>query len=87
MRTTIDIDAVLLKRLRDEAHRRGIPFKQMLAATLQRGLDARGEARRRYRCPTHSLGGPSEVGALDKALRVAEELHDEKRGYAPKSRR
>jgi hypothetical protein len=75
MRTTIDLDPQLLKRLRDEAHRRGVPFKQLLAATLRRGLEETARPRARYRCPTHSLGATVGV-SLDSALRVAEGLHD-----------
>ena len=77
MRTTVDIDPHLLKRLRDEAHRRGVPFKQLLTAILRRGLDDRTEPRRRYRMPSHSLGAPSAELDLDKALRVAARLQDE----------
>lgn len=75
MRTTIDLDPQLLKRLRDEAHRRGVPFKQLLAATLRRGLEETGRPRARYRCPTHSLGSAIGV-SLDSALRIAEGLND-----------
>ena len=75
MRTTIDLDPQLLKRLRDEAHRRGVPFKQLLAATLRRGLDETARPRARYRCPTFSLGSSPGL-ALDSALRVAEGLSD-----------
>jgi hypothetical protein len=77
MRTTIDIDPHLLKRLRDEAHRRGVPFKEVLTATLRRGLDAgsRG-SRRRYRCPTYAMGSPADVLNLDRALTLAAGLED-----------
>lgn len=79
MRTTVDIDAHLLKRLRAEAGRRGVSFKQALAAALRRGLDAehtqaRGKA---YRAPVHAMGAPMPGVNLDKALAHAAELEDE----------
>jgi hypothetical protein len=77
MRTTVDLDPHLLKRLRDEAHRRGVPFKQLLTTVLQRGLDEGAAPRRRYRCPAYSLGA-ADAASLDKALRVAEQLQDER---------
>ncbi|MEO7085783.1 MAG: DUF2191 domain-containing protein [Gemmatimonadaceae bacterium] len=76
MRTTIDLDPHLLQRLRDEAHRRGIPFKQLLAATLRRGLDEAARPRGRYRCPTHAMGASRVDVGLDSALRVPDVLND-----------
>ena len=78
MRTTIDIDPHLLKRLRDEAHRRGVPFKTLLMTVLRRGLDdAPAARRRRYRCPTFAMGEPPRLSDLDKALQLASRLEDE----------
>jgi hypothetical protein len=77
MRTTVDIEPSLLRRLRDEAHRRGIPFKEMLTTIIQRGLDGRREPERRFRTPTFAMGDPGQKLNLAKALRVAEELHDD----------
>jgi hypothetical protein len=39
MRTTVDLDDTLLKRLRDEAHREGVPFRALLHRVIQRGLE------------------------------------------------
>jgi hypothetical protein len=75
MRTTIDLDPYLLKRLRDEAHRQGIPFKQLLTAVLRRGLDT-ATPRSRYHLPTYSMGAPVRLD-LDKALAIAGALEDE----------
>ena len=78
MRTTVDIDEGLLKRLRDEAHRRGVPFKQLLNRVLRRGIDPAPARRAKpYRCPTFDLGKPSPTVHLDKALRLAGVLEDE----------
>ncbi|HET7038393.1 MAG TPA: hypothetical protein VFH97_00815 [Gemmatimonadales bacterium] len=75
MRTTVDIDAHLLKRLRAEAHRRGISFKELLNRALHRGLDERSKsAARPYRCPTFAMGAP--LRSLDKALALADALED-----------
>jgi hypothetical protein len=75
MRTTIDLDGHLLRRLREEAHRQGIPFKQLLTAVLRRGLDA-SAPRSRYRLPTFAMGSPGNLD-LNKALAIAGALEDE----------
>ena len=75
MRTTIDLDPHLIRRLREEAHRQGIPFKQLLTAVLRRGLDA-GPSRTRYRVPTFAMGSPGTLD-LDKVLAIAGALEDE----------
>lgn len=77
MRTTVDIEPTLLKRLRDEAHRRGIPFKELLTTVIRRGLDDRREPARRFRTPTFAMGDPEPRVDLRKALRVAESLQDD----------
>jgi hypothetical protein len=78
MRTTVDLDPHLLKRLRAEAHRRGIPFKELLTTILQRGLEDRpAGSRARYRCPTYAMGEPLASLNLDKALNIAAALEDQ----------
>ena len=47
MRTTIDLDPHLLKRLRDEAHHRNVSLKDLLTSVLQRGLEALPKVARR----------------------------------------
>ncbi|MGH7636894.1 MAG: hypothetical protein ACREOK_04515 [Gemmatimonadaceae bacterium] len=76
MRTTVDLDATLLKRLRIEARRRGVTVKELLATLLRRGLDEKVSPTRRYRCPSFSMGNPAGVN-LDKALSVAAGLEDD----------
>lgn len=75
MRTTVDLDPHLLRRLRLEARALGVPFKQMLTTVVRRGLEER-PARRRYRCPSFSMGDPHPPG-FDKALTIAARLEDE----------
>lgn len=78
MRTTVDLDHHLLKRLRAEAHRRGIPFKALLNRVLRRGLEETPPARTKpVRAPTFAMGTP--LRALDKALALADTLEDEER--------
>lgn len=76
MRTTVDLDPHLLRRLRDEAHRRGVPFKDLLNGVVRIGLDERPAPRGKgYRCPAFSMGAP--LRSLDKALAVADALEED----------
>lgn len=75
MRTTVDLDPALLKRLRIEARQRGVTVKELLATLLRRGLDDRPAPRKRYRMPRHALGIPRIDP--DKALHHAAALEDE----------
>jgi hypothetical protein len=75
MRTTVDLDADLLERLRIEATRRRIPFKTLLNSVIRSGL-ASNAARRvaTYDVPTFAMGAVRDGLDLDKALRLADEL-------------
>ena len=73
MRTTVDLDASVLKRLRVEARRRGVTVKELLSTLLRRGLDER-PARKRFRVRSFAMGPASF--SIDKALQVAGELED-----------
>ena len=75
MRTTVDIETALLKRLRDEAHRQGVSFKEFLNRTLRRGLEAPTGTSEPYLCPSFSMGAP--LRPLDKALSLADSPEDE----------
>jgi hypothetical protein len=44
MSTTVDIEPQLLKRLRIEARRRGVSFKDLLHGLLRRGLEDRPQS-------------------------------------------
>lgn len=67
MRTTVDLDADFLQKLRREAERTRVPFKQLLNATLRAGL-AKPSARQpgAYVLPTFAMGSPRFD--LDKAM-------------------
>lgn len=76
MRTTVDIEPGLLRRLRAEAHRQGIAMKELLNRVLRRGLDERPPTRSKpYRCPTFAMGAP--LRPLDKALALADALEEQ----------
>jgi hypothetical protein len=62
-------------RLRDEAHRQGVPFKELLNRAVRRGVEAPAAERDPYRCPTFALGAP--LRPLDRALALADSLEDE----------
>jgi hypothetical protein len=77
MRTTVDIEASLLKRLRVAARSKGFTVKEYLAVVLERGLEELPEKRGRFRLPTFSMGQPRHGIDLDKSLRLAGEMEDE----------
>ena len=78
MRTTVDIDDDLLKRLRREAHHRGIRFKHLLNRVLRQGLDAPpATAAEPFECQSFAMGQAARSINLDKAMRVADSLEDE----------
>lgn len=75
MRTTVDIEAPLLKRLRVEAKRRGVSFKDLLQGLIRRGLQELPANRAPYRVPARAMGTPEM--RLDKALGLAAALEDD----------
>ncbi len=78
MRTTIDLDDALLQRLRDKAHREGVPFKALLHRVILRGLDDAPSVRpKRYEPPSYSMGPIREGFDLVKARWIADDLEDE----------
>jgi len=58
MRTTLTLDPILAKKLKDLAHRRGQSFKQTLNEVVSRGLAAqeRRPTGTRYRVEPHHGG-------------------------------
>ncbi len=78
MRTTIDLDDVLLTRLRDEAHREGVSFRALLHRVILRGLEAPAPPRDIvYEAPSFAMGQVREGINLVKALQLAGDLEDE----------
>jgi hypothetical protein len=76
MRTTVDIELPLLKRLRAEAQRRGISVKDLLQGLIRRGLQ-RSADQGPYRAPSFAMGAPNRSMNLDKALGMASSLEDD----------
>ena len=74
MRTTVDLEAGLLKRLRVEARRRGVSVKELLGMLVRRGLDEKTKGRKPFRQRTFSMGKP--MFNVDKALQFAGQLED-----------
>jgi len=80
MRTTVDIDDTLLQRLRDDAHRLGVPFRTLLHRVLHRGLEAETTPNETvYRTPSVQLGQVREGVNLVKALQLSAALEDDER--------
>jgi len=78
MRTTIDLDDSLLRRLRKAAHEQGVSFRALLHRVIQRGLDdVAHDTEGRYEMPTYRLGRVREGVDLVKALDLAAALEDE----------
>lgn len=85
MRTTVDIEQDLLTLLRDEAHRQGVPFKELLNRLLRRGLETPAPDLPPYQCPEFAMGEP--LRPLSKALALADSLDDEERSRKMSLRR
>jgi hypothetical protein len=78
MRTTLNIDDDLLRRLRRESERTRTPLGATVNEALRLGLERLHpeSAPAPYRCPTFAMGFPP-LEDLDKALRLAARLEDE----------
>jgi hypothetical protein len=78
MRTTIDLDPELLSRLREAAHRDGVPFKTMIHQVILRGMERTAPpAGAVYQTPTFRFGRVREGLDLVKARWIADALEDE----------
>lgn len=74
MRTTVDINADLLERIRKLADAEGIPFKDALNRAITRGLTAPpATAAGPYRLPDLQIGIPADWDAR----RLKQFLHDD----------
>jgi Arc/MetJ family transcription regulator len=78
MRTTIDVDDEVMQELRRRSREEGVPLRRIVNAALRAAVERPGKApaRRRYRCPTYSMGQP-RVPSLDRALATAADLETE----------
>ena len=78
MRTTLNIDDELLRRLRTASDRTGTSFRETVDRVLRIGLERALpiEERPVYVSPVFSMGSPSYPD-MDKALQYAASLEDE----------
>lgn len=77
MRTTVDVDPDLLERLRVDAARRRMSFKDLLNAVIRAGLGAPAVQRPPpYRPPVFHMGQVREGVDIDRALAAADALED-----------
>jgi len=77
MRTTVDLEPDLLQRLRIEAVKRRLSFKQLLNTVIRGGLAARpASSAKAYVLPVSRLGAVREGVDLTKALRLVDELEN-----------
>jgi hypothetical protein len=78
MRTTIDVDDELLRRVREAAAQLGVPFKTMLNQVILRGLEpSAASPSQPYHTPAFHFGRVREGIDLDKARWLADALEDE----------
>lgn len=74
MRSTVTLDDDVFRRLRENAHERGVPFKTAINDAIRAGLDHRAEPRR-YQVKPRPMG-PARVD-VTKALALAGHMEDE----------
>jgi plasmid stability protein len=76
MRTTFDLDADLIKQLRDRAHKQGRSSKAVLEEVVRAGLGkTAAPQRKKITFPTYNMGQPTVD--ITKALALAAEMEDQ----------
>lgn len=78
MRTTLTIDDFIMRKLKEEAHQSGKPFKTVVNDVLREGLKRNSDqiSSIPYKCKSFSMGIPSMIN-LDKSLEIVNSLEDE----------
>ena len=79
MRTTIEIESDLIRKLKEQGHRQGKSLRKMFNAALRQGLNSPADSSspRRYKCPAVPMGTPSGAYPdLDKALALSGAAED-----------
>jgi len=79
VRTTVTLDEDVAAKLRDEARRRGKPFKQALNEALRRGLLERGSSPRPFRVRARGLGRLRPGVSLDDIADLLDQIEGERR--------
>lgn len=76
MRTTVTLDPDVAAKLKQASRERGLSFKEVLNASVRRGLRGAEATPRPYRVRARRLGAKPGVD-LAQALRTADRLEDE----------
>ncbi len=76
MRTTVTLDSDVAAKLKADAHKRGVSFKEALNGNLRRGLESAGAKPAPYRMKSRPMGIKPGLD-LDKALQIADRLEDD----------
>jgi Ribbon-helix-helix protein, copG family len=76
MRTTLTLDPDLADKLKEEARRQGISFKEVVNSNLRRGLAASDAPPSRYKLKPRPMR-PKPGLDLDRARDLADRLEDE----------
>ena len=78
MRTTLNIDDDLMRKLREKAHKSGASFKEVVNKAIRAGLEhvEKPKQEKPYKLKAYSLGYPPGAD-LDHALNLADRLESE----------
>jgi hypothetical protein len=77
MRTTLTVNDNIMQKLKEEAHKTGMPLKQVVNTALEIGLrNFYSKQPKKYKLKTFSLGAPLIVD-IDKALKIATKIEDD----------
>jgi hypothetical protein len=76
VRTTLTLDPDVAAKLKEEARRRGISFKEAVNSNLRRGLSAGDPTPSLYRVPSRPMRAKPGLD-LDQARHLADRLEDE----------
>jgi hypothetical protein len=76
MRTTLTLDPDVAAKLKEEARRQGIPFKEVVNTSLRRGLASARQKAEPYRVEPHPMQAKRGID-LDQARHLADHLEDE----------
>lgn len=76
MRTTLTLDPDVAAKLKEEARRRGISFKEAVNSNLRRGLAGREPHASPYRVKPRAMRAKPGLD-LDQARHLADRLEDE----------
>jgi hypothetical protein len=76
MRTTLTLDPDVADRLKEEARRQGVSFKEVVNSNLRRGLSAGDTPASPYKLSPRSMRAKPGLD-LDRARDLADRLEDE----------